>query len=67
MRPIAGLVARLDAVGTDDPDFTEGFPEDRCPLCEKPVVDHPCWTHRRVALVCIVAGWLFGRIEDTTP
>lgn len=43
------LVARLDAFATDDPGFNEGHPEDRCPLCELPVVDHPTWRHRRRA------------------
>ena len=33
-------LARLDGYGTDDPDFNEGHPEDRCPLCDWPVVDH---------------------------
>lgn len=54
------LLARLDAYGTDDPDFNEGFPEDRCPVCEKPVVDHPCWRHRLTALLSIVAARVFG-------
>lgn len=40
---------RLDAYGTDDPDFREGHPEDRCPLCSEPVADHPCWGHRWTA------------------
>lgn len=44
------LFARLDAYGTDDPDFREGHPEDRCPLCERPVDEHPCGAHRRAAL-----------------
>lgn len=43
-------LSRLDAVSTDDPDFNEGHPEDRCPLCERPVIDHPCWAHRRAAV-----------------
>lgn len=34
------LWARLDRYGADDPDFNEGFPEDRCPVCERPVIDH---------------------------
>lgn len=58
----------LDAYGTDDPDFNEGHPEDRCPLCEWPVCDHPGqpgydnlpprakWPHRRAALVAILTG-----------
>lgn len=56
-------LARLDAYGTDDPDFNEGHPEDRCPLCEWPVTDHPVgptlpdgfhrakWPHRRAAAI----------------
>ena len=36
-----GLLARLDVYGTNDPDFNEGHPEDRCPLCDRPVCDHP--------------------------
>lgn len=40
------LLARLDAYGADDPDNNEGFYEDRCSVCEKPRVDHPCWSHR---------------------
>lgn len=64
-----GWLARLDAYGTDDPDFNEGHPEDRCPLCDWPVVDHPAvatefrsarhaypakWPHRRHALLAIL-------------
>lgn len=47
------LLARLDAYGTDDPDFNEGFPEDRCPVafCGRPVDEHPLWKHRIAALV----------------
>ncbi|MEH3129396.1 MAG: hypothetical protein PGN27_05465 [Mycolicibacterium neoaurum] len=41
---------RLDAYGTDDPDFNEGHPEDRCPKCEDAVIDHPTWRHRLYAL-----------------
>ena len=49
---------RLDAFGTDDPDFNEGHPEDLCPLalCERPVVDHPCARHRVAALLALIAG-----------
>lgn len=36
-----GFLARLDAFATDEPGFNEGHPEDRCPLCEWPVCDHP--------------------------
>ena len=50
------LRARLDAYGTDDPDFREGHPEDRCPLCGRPVVEHPCWRHRLAALIDILTG-----------
>lgn len=59
------LLTRLDAYGTDDPDFNEGHPEDRCPVCEKPVVDHPCWRHRFYALMGIVAGRVLGLLKDT--
>ena len=38
---MSGLLARLDAYGTDDPGFNEGQPEDRCPVCERAVDDHP--------------------------
>jgi len=31
-----GILARLNAYATDDPDFNEGHPEDRFPLCERP-------------------------------
>ncbi|MGE2733864.1 hypothetical protein [Mycolicibacterium vaccae] len=48
------FLARLDAYATDDPDFREGHPEDRCPLCERPVIDHPCWPHRRRALLPVL-------------
>lgn len=48
------LLARLDSFGTDDPDFNEGFPEDRCPICGRPVVEHPLWTHRWAALTTII-------------
>ena len=59
MSPSRSLLARLDAYGTDDPDFNEGHPEDRCPLAlcnDTPVVDHPCWRHRFAALVAIMTG-----------
>lgn len=49
-----GLLTRLDAYATDDPDFNEGHPEDRCPLCELPVIDHPAWRHRRHALLPVL-------------
>ena len=63
-----GLLARLDAYGTDDPGFNEGHPEDRCPVCDWPVVDHPgqlfgdplphwqpaTWPHRWHALLAIL-------------
>lgn len=50
-------LARLDAYGTDDPDFNEGHPEDRCPLCEWPVIDHRTWPPRRGQLVAWRAKW----------
>lgn len=55
--------ARLDAFATDDPDFNEGRYTDRCPLalCERPVIDQPCWRHRVAALVAILIG---GRIAE---
>lgn len=49
-----GFLARLDAYGTDDPDFNEGHPEDRCPVCEGAVVDHPTARHRWRALLAIL-------------
>lgn len=50
------LLDHLDAYGTDDPDFREGHPEDRCPGCGGAVVDHPTWQHRWWALVAILTG-----------
>lgn len=55
-------IRRLDTYGTDDPDFNEGHPEDRCPVawCGRPVVDHPCWRHRIAALINLSTdrlGW----------
>ncbi|MFN3005153.1 hypothetical protein [Mycolicibacterium wolinskyi] len=55
---LRALLSRLDAYATDDPDFNEGHPEDRCPLCEKPVVDHPCWRHRACAALEMLADRL---------
>lgn len=55
------LLDRLDAYGTDDPDFHEGQPEDRCPLCTVPVDEHPCWRHRMAAAVAIVNDQLGDR------
>lgn len=49
---------RLDEYGTDDPDFNEGHPEDRCPLCDDAVDLHPCWRHRRAALLDIICRLL---------
>jgi hypothetical protein len=58
---IRRLLTRLDVYGTDEPGFREGHPEDRCPVCERPVADHlggawipdrlsPAkWPHRRAA------------------
>lgn len=34
-------LSRLDRYGMDDPDNNEGHPEDRCNVCEWPIVDHP--------------------------
>jgi hypothetical protein len=60
------LLDRLDHWGTDDPDFNEGQPEDRCQLCEWPVTDHPVgptlpdalhrakWPHRRAAAIDMI-------------
>lgn len=55
---------RLDAFGTDDPDFREGHPEDRCPVCDRAVDEHvgiaPAgedrarWPHRRAAAVALL-------------
>lgn len=50
------IFSRLDAYDTDDPGYGEGHPEDRCPLCERPVADHPCWRHRFMALLDIALG-----------
>jgi hypothetical protein len=53
------LLGELDAYGMDDPDNNEGFPEDRCSICEHPIIDHPCWSHRRRALFFTkVLPWL---------
>jgi hypothetical protein len=38
---IRRLLARLDAHGLDRPAAIEGFPEDRCPVCGRPMIDHP--------------------------
>lgn len=46
----------LDSFGTDDPDYNEGQLEDRCPVCEQPVIDHPCWRHRFAAAIAILIG-----------
>ena len=52
---IGRLLRRLDAHGMDDPDANEGFPEDRCPVCDRPIIDHrggPAkWPHRFYALL----------------
>ncbi|MCV7226049.1 hypothetical protein [Mycolicibacterium komossense] len=67
---IRRLLDRLDTFGTDDPDFHEGQPEDRCPVCEWPTIDHPGherwngrwttgaakWPHRRAAAVALLIG-----------
>lgn len=49
-----GFLARLDAYGTNDPDYNEGHPEDRCPVCEDAVTDHPTWRHRIHALLAVL-------------
>jgi hypothetical protein len=71
-QPFARLLDRLDAYGTDDPDFHEGQPEDRCPLgwCGAPVCDHPIsvgggslrplWRHRIAALAVMLSGGTDG-------
>lgn len=51
---IRRLLDRLDAFGMDDPDAKEGFPEDRCPVCEGAIVDHPYWRHRRAAILALI-------------
>ncbi len=53
----------LDLYGRSDPDNNEGHPEDRCTVCEWPVVDHlptyssariPArWPHRRAAVLAL--------------
>jgi len=51
---IRRLLNRLDKFGTEDPDFQEGHPEDRCPTCDGAVADHPTWQHRRAAAVALL-------------
>ena len=67
---IGRLLDRLDAFGLDDPDANEGQIEDRCPVCEWPMIDHTRygydgltpirprakWPHRRAAAVAIAFG-----------
>ena len=55
--PVVRIFTRLDAYGTDDPDFNEGHHTDRCPLalCGRPVIDHPSWRHRLAALIAIMS------------
>jgi hypothetical protein len=48
----------LDRYGMADPDNNEDQPEDRCNVCEEPVVDHPCWTHPRKVIVGLILGGL---------
>lgn len=62
---ITAWLAQLDAYGMDDPDNNEGQPEDRCNVCEHPMVDHPVrgglrakWPHRRAVLVGFCVGKL---------
>ncbi|SKF79538.1 Uncharacterised protein [Mycobacteroides abscessus subsp. bolletii] len=54
---IREVLALCDEYGTDLPAFNEGHPEDRCPICGRPVVDHTIhggitakWPHRRAVL-----------------
>lgn len=58
-------LADLDAFGMDDPDNKEPQPEDRCSVCEHPLVDHPArggrgakWAHRRAAFSGLVLARL---------
>lgn len=62
----------LDVIGMDDPDNNEGHPEDRCSICEWPIIDHPGrerwngrwtvgaakWPHRRAVLIGLILGRL---------
>lgn len=55
------LLRWLDQFRLDDPDNNEGFREDRCNLCEWPMIDHPDrggrhakWPHRWAALAAIL-------------
>lgn len=50
------LRERLDGYGMDAPANNEGFPEDRCSVCEVPVIDHPCLRHRVWAALDILLG-----------
>lgn len=64
------LLDKLDAFGLDDPDANEGFPEDRCPVCDWPMTDHvrggyggltptlprAIWPHRRAAAAALMFG-----------
>lgn len=61
---IRKLLALCDEYGTELPGFNEGHPEDRCPICERPVADHPCrggtaakWAHRRTVLFSALVLW----------
>lgn len=58
---IRSLFGFLDSYGLEDPDNNEGFIEDRCSYCDRPVVDHTAeglfrarWRHRRAALSSLI-------------
>ncbi len=58
-------LAWLDAYGMSDPDNNEGHPEDRCNVCEWPIVDHPVrggsrarWPHRWAVIRGLFIGLL---------
>lgn len=62
---ITAWIHALDQIGMDDPDNNEGHPEDRCNVCERPMIDHPArggrrakWPHRRAVLAGILLGQL---------
>ncbi|MGA5467185.1 hypothetical protein [Mycobacterium sp. NPDC050041] len=64
------MLQRLDAYGTDEPDFREGHPEDRCPVCAWAVVEHvgqpgpdwAKWPHRRAAAFALLSEAIERRI-----
>lgn len=58
--------ATLDEWGSAWRENNEGFPEDRCGVCDRPMIDHvghggsesAKWPHRRAALWSILFdGW----------